>query len=71
MFYVIPPGFSEALRSQTSGQAFPQCVFDHWQLVPGEPGDQQSRVGAVVAEMRQRKGLPDYSTYTANFLEKL
>merc|ERR1711988_963617 len=23
-------GFVSALRQQTSGQAFPQCVFDHW-----------------------------------------
>lgn len=25
-------GFSNTLRAATSGQAFPQCVFDHWQL---------------------------------------
>merc|ERR1719362_2104473 len=24
-------GFVAALRQQTSGQAFPQCVFDHWE----------------------------------------
>merc|ERR1711957_926676 len=24
-------GFVSALRQQTSGQAFPQCVFDHWE----------------------------------------
>src|SRR5699024_4204132 len=29
-------GFTEDLRSQTSGQAFPQCVFDHWQVVTGD-----------------------------------
>ena len=23
-------GFTSALRQATSGQAFPQCVFDHW-----------------------------------------
>jgi elongation factor 2 len=28
-------GFVAALRQQTSGQAFPQCVFDHWENLPG------------------------------------
>lgn len=25
-------GFTADLRSHTGGQAFPQCVFDHWQV---------------------------------------
>merc|ERR1712146_189794 len=29
-------GFVAALRQQTSGQAFPQCVFDHWDNMPGD-----------------------------------
>jgi hypothetical protein len=28
-------GFNGDLRSQTAGQAFPQSVFDHWELMPG------------------------------------
>lgn len=28
-------GFNGDLRSQTAGQAFPQCVFDHWELMNG------------------------------------
>lgn len=28
-------GFNSDLRSQTAGQAFPQCVFDHWELMNG------------------------------------
>merc|ERR1712146_291347 len=30
-------GFTADLRAATSGQAFPQMVFDHWQLYPGNP----------------------------------
>merc|ERR1719336_2850014 len=32
-------GFVSALRQQTSGQAFPQCVFDHWENIPGNAMD--------------------------------
>jgi elongation factor 2 len=28
-------GFNGDLRSQTAGQAFPQSVFDHWELMNG------------------------------------
>ena len=28
-------GFNGELRAATSGQAFPQCVFDHWELMNG------------------------------------
>ncbi|KAJ5002939.1 fermentation associated protein, partial [Colletotrichum sp. SAR 10_99] len=51
-------GFNGDLRQATSGQAFPQSVFDHWQVLPGgSPLDATSKVGQVVQEMRKRKGL--------------
>ncbi|PSS25650.1 hypothetical protein M430DRAFT_134289 [Amorphotheca resinae ATCC 22711] len=61
-------GFNADLRSHTSGQAFPQSVFDHWQILPGgSPIDGTSKVGQVVQEMRKRKGLkvevPGYENY--------
>lgn len=28
-------GFNADLRSQTGGQAFPQAVFDHWEVMNG------------------------------------
>merc|ERR1719240_1550169 len=30
-------GFTGDLRAATSGQAFPQCVFDHWELMHADP----------------------------------
>lgn len=50
-------GFNGALRGATGGKAFPQCVFDHWEIVQGDPLDSTSKAGQIVAEVRQRKGL--------------
>jgi elongation factor 2 len=51
-------GFNADLRQGTGGQAFPQSVFDHWQVLPGgSPLDSTSQVGKVVQDMRKRKGL--------------
>lgn len=36
-------GFTADLRGHTSGQAFPQCVFDHWQPLQGSVYDVGSR----------------------------
>lgn len=41
-------GFTADLRSNTGGQAFPQCVFDHWQILPGDPMELGTRPFQVV-----------------------
>ncbi|KAH0625965.1 hypothetical protein JD844_034361 [Phrynosoma platyrhinos] len=64
-------GFTADLRSNTGGQAFPQCVFDHWQILPGDPYDPTSRPCQVVAETRKRKGLKEGIPALDNFLDKL
>nr|XP_042123489.1 elongation factor 2 [Peromyscus maniculatus bairdii] len=64
-------GFTADLRSNTGGQAFPQCVFDHWQILPGDPFDNSSRPSQVVAETRKRKGLKEGIPALDNFLDKL
>jgi Elongation factor G C-terminus len=50
-------GFTADLRQGTQGQAFPQCVFDHWELMPGSCLDKGSKVEEVVKSIRTRKGL--------------
>ncbi|CAF1487264.1 unnamed protein product [Adineta ricciae] len=52
-------GYTEELRHATSGTAFPQCQFDHWALLPGEPFELNTKCGQVVSEIRQRKALPE------------
>jgi len=60
-------GFTADLRSNTGGQAFPQCVFDHWQVLPGDPLEAGSKPNIVLNDTRKRKGLkeglPDLSSY--------
>ena len=63
-------GFTADLRSQTAGQAFPQCVFDHWQLMPGSPFE-AGKLGDIVRETRKRKGLKEDIPAFDNFYDKL
>ncbi|XP_029938726.1 elongation factor 2 [Salarias fasciatus] len=64
-------GFTADLRSNTGGQAFPQCVFDHWQVLPGDPLEATSKPGVVVTETRKRKGLKEGVPALDNYLDKL
>uniref|UniRef100_A0A2P2HW61 Translation elongation factor 2-like n=1 Tax=Hirondellea gigas TaxID=1518452 RepID=A0A2P2HW61_9CRUS len=66
-------GFTADLRSNTGGQAFPQCVFDHWQDMPGNPMDSNpsNKVFNIVCETRKRKGLKEGLPELSNYLDKL
>lgn len=50
-------GFSAQLRAATSGQAFPQCVFDHWELMNSDPLEADSPSNKIVTDIRKRKGI--------------
>ena len=64
-------GFTADLRSSTGGQAFPQCVFDHWQILSGDPMDPTTKPSNVVAETRKRKGLKEGIPPLDNYLDKM
>ncbi|KAH6692374.1 elongation factor 2 [Plectosphaerella plurivora] len=65
-------GFNSDLRQATSGQAFPQMVFDHWQVLPGgSPLDSTSKTGQLVMEMRKRKGIKVEVPGVENYYDKL
>lgn len=70
VFYSIP-GFTADLRSCTGGQAFPQCVFDHWQILPGDPFLNDNKAGGIVSETRKRKGLKEEIQALDYYLDKL
>ncbi|KAH8817492.1 elongation factor 2 [Xylogone sp. PMI_703] len=51
-------GLLADLRQATGGQAFPQTVLDHWQVLPGgSPLDATSSVGKIMQGIRKRKGI--------------
>jgi len=64
-------GFTADLRSNTGGQAFPQCVFDHWQIMPGDPLDLDSKVNKIVEACKMRKGLKPGNPSLDNYLDKM
>jgi elongation factor 2 len=64
-------GFSGTLRAATSGQAFPQCVFDHWEMLNSDPHDASSQAGVIVSDIRKRKGLKDQITPLSEYEDKL
>lgn len=64
-------GFTADLRASTSGQAFPQCVFDHWKMLEGSPYEAASQCAKVVAEIRKRKSMPADIPRPEHFTDKL
>jgi elongation factor 2 len=53
---------SDVIRSATSGRAFWQTTFSHWQPVP------ESQRNEVIRELRKRKGLPPELPKPQDFL---
>jgi elongation factor 2 len=64
-------GFNSFIREATSGQAFPQLVFDHWEVMPGNPLDPTSKVGQIVRAIRKRKGLKEDIPDISEFIDRL
>jgi elongation factor 2 len=64
-------GFTQALRAATSGRAFPQCVFDHWEEMTGDPMEEGSKAFTLVESIRARKGLRAGVPALDNFIDKL
>jgi elongation factor 2 len=60
-------GFAQLLRQNTSGQAFPQMIFSHWQMVQGDLYDESSKGNTICMSVRERKGMkmemPDFADY--------
>jgi len=64
-------GFTKELRANTGGKAFPQCSFDHWSAMNGNPLSSGNRVYDIVVETRKRKGLEAEVPPLDRYLDKL
>lgn len=64
-------GFTSLLREATSGRAFPQCVFDHWEEMNGDPMEIGSKANDLVETIRKRKGLKPGIPTLDNYIDKL
>jgi len=64
-------GFTQALRAATSGRAFPQCVFDHWEEMQTNPLEEGSKAHILTTAIRTRKGLKPHVPNLENFIDKL
>merc|ERR1711937_945991 len=64
-------GFVSALRAATSGQAFPQCVFDHWEMLSADPMKEGSQTNEICLDTRKRKGLKVEMPNLGDYEDKL
>jgi elongation factor 2 len=64
-------GFSSHLRSLTSGQAFPQSVFSHWDVINQDPFDVKSKAYEILMNIRKRKGLKLELPVLSDFIDKM
>merc|ERR1740127_263833 len=65
-------GFTGALRQATSGQAFPQCSFSHWETMQGgDPMTADSKLNLLCLAIRKRKGKKEEIPPLGEYLDKL
>ena len=63
-------GFTAHLRSLTSGQAFPQSSFSHWEIINQDPFDVKSKAYEITMNIRKRKGLKLELPILSDYIDK-
>jgi elongation factor 2 len=58
-------GLSAEMRSATSGHAFWQCTFDHWEKVP------DNIATTIIRSIRERRGLNPEIPSSSRFIDEL
>jgi len=64
-------GFTELLRKNTGGQAFPQMKFSHWKLVSGDVYTEGSPANEHFFDIRKRKGMKETLPAFGDYYDKV
>merc|ERR1712217_387924 len=64
-------GFTELLRKNTGGQAFPQMKFSHWKLVSGDVYTEGSPAHTHWLDIRKRKGMKEELPLFGDYYDKV
>jgi len=64
-------GFTELLRKNTGGRAFPQMKFSHWKPLGGDPFKEGSQAFSAMKEVRKRKGMKEDLPIFSDYYDKL
>jgi elongation factor 2 len=64
-------GFTELLRKNTGGQAFPQMKFSHWKMCSGDPLKEGTPAYLIVMDTRKRKGLKEELPKFGDYYDKI
>jgi len=64
-------GFTQLLRQNTSGTAFPQMIFSHWQMINGNPLEEGSQAFGICSDVRKRKGMKEEMPVFGDYYDKL
>jgi len=64
-------GFTQLLRQNTSGQAFPQMIFSHWAPVNGDCLEDGSQANTILNDIRKRKGMKEELPVFGDYYDKI
>merc|ERR1712233_244071 len=64
-------GFTELLRKNTGGQAFPQMKFSHWKIGSGDPFPEASPAYKILMDTRKRKGMKETLPVFGDYYDKV
>merc|ERR1711933_30778 len=64
-------GFTELLRKNTGGQAFPQMKFSHWKIVGGDPLKVDSQAYKILMDTRKQKGMKQVCPVFGDYYDKV
>jgi elongation factor 2 len=64
-------GFTQLLRANTSGTAFPQMIFSHYAPLNGNPLEEGSQAHGICKDVRKRKGLKEALPVFGDYYDKL